>query len=69
MIRKRDRPRLDRFIQHVESNSLNGIVGDVRNFFAVDAGTLMESFRKNAFPANSVQSAIVRRTTKNDKGL
>jgi creatinine amidohydrolase/Fe(II)-dependent formamide hydrolase-like protein len=31
---------MDRFIRHVETESRNGIVGDVRNFFAVDAATL-----------------------------
>ncbi len=30
-------PQLDRFIAHVETGSLNGIVGDVRNFFDLDA--------------------------------
>ena len=30
-------PDLDRFIKHVESHSLNGIVGDIENYFRVDA--------------------------------
>ena len=30
-------PHLDQFIARVETGSLNGIVGNVRNFFDVDA--------------------------------
>ena len=33
---------LSRFISHVTANPLNGIVGDVRNYFAVDAGEMFE---------------------------
>lgn len=33
-------PHLDQFIAHVEAGSSNGIVGDVRNFFEVDADLL-----------------------------
>ena len=32
---------LGRFVQHVESQPLNGIVGDIRNFFTLDAPSLM----------------------------
>ncbi|MEO8495787.1 MAG: creatininase family protein [Planctomycetota bacterium] len=34
-------PDLTRFIKHVESRSLNGIVGDVRNYYNVDAPTML----------------------------
>jgi len=34
-------PELERFIEHVESHSLNGIVGDVRNYYNVDAATML----------------------------
>ena len=34
-------PDLPRFIEHVESHSLNGIVGDVRNYYNVDAPTML----------------------------
>jgi creatinine amidohydrolase/Fe(II)-dependent formamide hydrolase-like protein len=33
---------LPKFIQHVESHPLNGIVGNIRNFFDVDAPLMME---------------------------
>ena len=33
-------PDLSRFIAHAESHSLNGIVGDVRNYYNVDASTM-----------------------------
>jgi creatinine amidohydrolase/Fe(II)-dependent formamide hydrolase-like protein len=33
-------PKLEQFIARVERDGLNGIVGDVRNFFAVDAETM-----------------------------
>jgi creatinine amidohydrolase/Fe(II)-dependent formamide hydrolase-like protein len=32
---------LPRFIEHVESRSLNGIVGDVRNYYNVDGPTML----------------------------
>ena len=35
-------PDLPRFIECVESQSFNGIVGDIRNFFDLDAGLLMD---------------------------
>ena len=34
-------PDLPRFIRHVESHSVNGIVGDVRNYYNVDAPTML----------------------------
>ena len=34
-------PDLTRFIEHVGSHSLNGIVGDVRNYYNVDAATML----------------------------
>jgi creatinine amidohydrolase/Fe(II)-dependent formamide hydrolase-like protein len=34
-------PDLTRFIEYVESNSRNGIVGDVRNYYNVDAPTML----------------------------
>ncbi|MDA1050619.1 MAG: creatininase family protein [Planctomycetota bacterium] len=34
-------PDLTRFIEHVKSHSLNGIVGDVRNYYNVDAPTML----------------------------
>ena len=34
-------PDLTRFIEHAESHSLNGIVGDVRNYYNVDASTML----------------------------
>jgi len=34
-------PDLTRFIEHVESHSLNGIVGDVRNFYNVDGPMML----------------------------
>ncbi len=34
-------PDLNRFVQQVEAKSLNGIVGDVRNFYQVDAELMM----------------------------
>ncbi len=34
-------PDLTRFIEHVESHSVNGIVGDVRNYYNVDAPTML----------------------------
>lgn len=33
---------LSQFISHVHANPLNGIVGDVRNYFAVDAGEMFK---------------------------
>ena len=35
-------PDLPRFIEHVESHSLNGIVGDVRNYYNVDARVMFD---------------------------
>ena len=35
-------PHLDRFVKHVESHSLNGIVGDVQNYYRVDADLMFE---------------------------
>ncbi len=34
-------PDLPRFVEHAESHSLNGIVGDVRNYYNVDAATML----------------------------
>ncbi|MBC8353343.1 MAG: creatininase family protein [Planctomycetes bacterium] len=34
-------PDLPRFVEHAESRSLNGIVGDVRNYYNVDAPTML----------------------------
>ncbi|MEX0818770.1 MAG: creatininase family protein [Pirellulaceae bacterium] len=34
-------PHLSRFIEHAESHSLNGIVGDVRNYYKVHAPTML----------------------------
>lgn len=35
-------PHLDWFIKHVEAHSLNGIVGDVQNYYQVDAELMFE---------------------------
>jgi len=35
-------PHLDSFIKHVESHSLNGIVGDVQNYYNVDPDLMFE---------------------------
>ena len=34
-------PNLSRFIEHVETHAFNGIVGDVRNYYNVDAPTML----------------------------
>lgn len=34
-------PDLPRFIEHVESHAVNGIVGDVRNYYNVEAPTML----------------------------
>lgn len=34
-------PDLTRFVEHVETHSFNGIVGDVRNYYNVDAPTML----------------------------
>ena len=34
-------PDLTRFVEHVEAHSFNGIVGDVRNYYNVDAPTML----------------------------
>jgi len=34
-------PDLTRFVEHVEAHSLNGIVGEVRNYYNVDASTML----------------------------
>jgi creatinine amidohydrolase/Fe(II)-dependent formamide hydrolase-like protein len=34
-------PDLSRFIEHVEAHAFNGIVGDVRNYYNVDAPTML----------------------------
>ncbi len=35
-------PNLPQFIEHVEAHAVNGIVGDVRNYYNVDASTMLE---------------------------
>jgi creatinine amidohydrolase len=35
-------PHLPRFIEHVETHSLNGIVGDLQNYYKVDAGLMFQ---------------------------
>jgi creatinine amidohydrolase len=35
-------PDLPRFIEHVKAHSFNGIVGDVRNYYNVDAPTMLD---------------------------
>ncbi len=41
-------PDLPRFIEHVETHSLNGIVGDVLNFFELDPVELMDRMLETA---------------------
>lgn len=41
-------PDLPRFIEYAQSQSLNGIVGNIRNFFDVDAGLMMDRMQSVA---------------------